>query len=193
MAKMMEYPDNLINAIFGDVAEYNTAPDLLGSIEYCLYTLNDRERELINRRFKQGITLEESGKIFNIGKERTRQIISGALRKLRHPSRSELIKRGLKGLIEMKLEFMLDRVSESSETAETKLEMTIDELDISRRAYFCLHRAGLYTVRDILKVIQDGSLLKVRNLGMFTAREVVNAIRGIGLNVDVEEVTINGV
>lgn len=193
MAKMMEYPDNLINAIFGDVAEYNTAPDLLGSIEYCLYTLDVRERELINRRFKQGMTLEESGQIFNIGKERTRQVITRALRKLRHPSRSKLIKYGLKGFIEMKTRDMIDETAASNETINAKLDMTIGELDITRRAYFCLYRANLCTVRDILKVIQDGSLLKVRNLGMFTAKEIINAIHKIGLNTDVEEVTVDGV
>lgn len=193
MAKMMEYPDNLINAIFGDIAEYNTAPDLLGSIEYCLYTLDDRERELINRRFKQRLSLEESGQIFNIERERTRQIINRALRKLRHPSRSKLIKYGLRGFIEMKSQDAIDKLTPSSDTVQAKLEMTIDELDIPHRAYCCLYRANLITVRDVLKVIQDGSLLKVRNVGLMTAREIINAIHKIALNTSVEEVTIDGV
>ena len=37
-------------------------------------------------------TLEEVGKVFNITRERIRQIEAKALRKLRHPSRSKRLK-----------------------------------------------------------------------------------------------------
>ena len=58
-----------------------------------LETLTPRERlaieqafGLIDGRFK---SLEETGKAFNVGRERTRQIIAKGLRKLRHPSRAK--------------------------------------------------------------------------------------------------------
>ncbi|MBU2530695.1 MAG: sigma-70 family RNA polymerase sigma factor [Elusimicrobia bacterium] len=61
-----------------------------------LSTLTDREAKIIKLRF--GIdsgyprTLEEVGKIFKVTRERVRQIEAKAIRKLRHPSRSNLLR-----------------------------------------------------------------------------------------------------
>ena len=61
-----------------------------------LDTLNKREAEVLRQRF--GIecdsdhTLEEVGKQFNVTRERIRQIEAKALRKLRHPTRSRIMK-----------------------------------------------------------------------------------------------------
>ena len=56
-----------------------------------LETLTDRERQVVDLRFglKDGYprTLEEVGRLFNVTRERIRQIEAKALRKLRHPSR----------------------------------------------------------------------------------------------------------
>ena len=65
-------------------------------IDVLLQDLKDREREVIILRFglRDGHprTLEEVGKIFNVTRERIRQIEAKALRKLRHPSRSRKLK-----------------------------------------------------------------------------------------------------
>jgi RNA polymerase primary sigma factor len=56
-----------------------------------LNTLTDRERQVIDFRFGltdgYSRTLEEVGRLFNVTRERIRQIEAKALRKLRHPSR----------------------------------------------------------------------------------------------------------
>ena len=56
-----------------------------------LETLSDRERQVVDYRFglSDGYsrTLEEVGRLFNVTRERIRQIEAKALRKLRHPSR----------------------------------------------------------------------------------------------------------
>ena len=56
-----------------------------------LGTLTDRERQVVDFRFglSDGYsrTLEEVGRLFNVTRERIRQIEAKALRKLRHPSR----------------------------------------------------------------------------------------------------------
>ncbi len=65
-------------------------------LDEILDTLTPREKEIIRLRFgledNQPRTLEEVGKIFNVTRERIRQIESKALRKLRHPSRSRKVK-----------------------------------------------------------------------------------------------------
>jgi RNA polymerase primary sigma factor len=61
-----------------------------------LSELSDREKRIITLRFglenERPLTLEEVGKEFNVTRERIRQIEAKALRKLRHPSRSRLLK-----------------------------------------------------------------------------------------------------
>ena len=55
-----------------------------------------REREVIDYRFglSDGYarTFEEVGRFFNVTSERVRQIEAKALRKLRHPSRTNLLR-----------------------------------------------------------------------------------------------------
>ena len=61
-----------------------------------LDTLTEREEKVLKLRFGlddgRARTLEEVGKEFNVTRERIRQIEAKALRKLRHPSRSKILK-----------------------------------------------------------------------------------------------------
>ena len=65
-------------------------------LEEVLDTLTDREENVLRLRFglKDGRTrtLEEVGRVFGVTRERIRQIEAKALRKLRHPSRSNQLK-----------------------------------------------------------------------------------------------------
>ena len=66
-----------------------------------LKTLSYREREIIKLRYGLGdgysYTLEEVGHIFKVTRERIRQIEAKALRRLRHPSRSNKLKNFVDG------------------------------------------------------------------------------------------------
>jgi len=70
-------------------------------VERALSTLSEREAQIIRLRFGIGTgyprTLEELGRIFNVTRERVRQIEAKAIRKLRHPSRSRVLKEYLEG------------------------------------------------------------------------------------------------
>ena len=67
-----------------------------------LDTLTSREEKVLRLRFGlddgRPRTLEEVGKVFNVTRERIRQIEAKALRKLRHPSRSKKLKDFLESL-----------------------------------------------------------------------------------------------
>jgi len=69
-----------------------------------LTSISQRERKILEMRFGlvdgYGYTLEEIGKIYNVTRERIRQIEAKALRKLRHPSRIH----HLQGFLETKEE-----------------------------------------------------------------------------------------
>ena len=66
------------------------------SINSMLESLTPREIEVIKHRFAldghKELTLKEVGELFNVSRERVRQIEAKILRKLRHPSRSEILK-----------------------------------------------------------------------------------------------------
>ncbi len=65
-------------------------------LEKVLDTLTEREREVLKLRFglEDGYsrTLEEVGHIFEVTRERIRQIEAKALKKLRHPSRNKILR-----------------------------------------------------------------------------------------------------
>jgi RNA polymerase primary sigma factor len=62
-------------------------------IQEAMQTLNYREREILKLRYGladgYAYTLEEVGKIFQVTRERVRQIESKAVKKLQHPQRSK--------------------------------------------------------------------------------------------------------
>ena len=65
-------------------------------IQELLGELTSREEQVLRKRFgigeKSDHTLEEVGKLFNVTRERIRQIEAKALRKLKHPSRSQILR-----------------------------------------------------------------------------------------------------
>lgn len=90
---------------FGDFLEDTTveSPDeatgytiLKDKLNEVLQTLTDRERTVLIQRFGlldgKPKTLEEVGLVFNVTRERIRQIEAKALRKMRHPTRSKQLK-----------------------------------------------------------------------------------------------------
>ena len=76
--------------------EYTEIGMLKEELSEVLLTLTEREEKVLRLRFGlddgQCRTLEEVGQIFNVTRERIRQIEAKALRKLRHPSRSRRLK-----------------------------------------------------------------------------------------------------
>ena len=61
-----------------------------------------------------------------------------------------------------------------------KLETSIDDLDFSVRAYNCLKRAGINTLGD-LTAKSEVEMMKIRNLGKKSLKEVIDKIKDMGL------------
>ena len=76
--------------------ESTTAESLREATQNMLASLTLREAKVLRMRFGIDMntdhTLEEVGKQFDVTRERIRQIEAKALRKLRHPTRSEKLK-----------------------------------------------------------------------------------------------------
>ena len=88
--------DFIEDEVIENPVDYTTRVVLREQLDEVLDTLTDREENVLRLRF--GLddgkmrTLEDFGKVFNVTRERIRQIEAKALRKLRHPSRSKQLK-----------------------------------------------------------------------------------------------------
>jgi hypothetical protein len=72
--------------------DIETRLDLQKAIPEALDTISPKERKIILLRFWFDMTLDECGDVFRVTRERIRQIEAHALRKLRHPMRSTVLK-----------------------------------------------------------------------------------------------------
>jgi len=84
----------------------------------------------------------------------------------------------------------VDVALEENEQGEDKL---IEELELSVRAYNCLKRARINTLRELLEIInkRPEDLKKIKNLGQKTYEEIVEKVEKLGFElnkVDINEV-----
>ena len=61
------------------------------------------------------------------------------------------------------------------------LETSIDDLDLSVRAYNCLKRASINNVQDLVNK-SENEMMKIRNLGRKSLKEVMDKIKEMGLS-----------
>jgi RNA polymerase primary sigma factor len=128
-----ESEDSSFGDFLEDSHEFDPADNamqqmLRKKIDQVLRSLTYREREIIKLRYGLGdgfsYTLEETGRIFKVTRERIRQIESKALRKLQHATRAD----HLKGFVEDLLPINTDQ------QAEAAVEETDDVEEFELRA-----------------------------------------------------------
>lgn len=185
------YPYNLLDEVIRGRWEPVLNADQEAGLEHVLSTLTEREQQAIAEYFGNGGTLESTAKLWNVTKERARQIIAKAVRKLRHPMRFKIIKYGLDGWNRRKAieqeDLMLDEQEAMlihrraiveqliEEKQEIKREITIEDMQLSVRTYNCLGRAGIRTLNDLMKYTKENGysgLCRIRNLGRKSLSEI---------------------
>jgi len=78
---------------------------------------------------------------------------------------------------------MTDFMVENEEDTKNKiLEMSIEDLDLSVRSYNCLKRAGINTVQELANQTEE-DMMKVRNLGRKSLKEVKDKLAELGLSL----------
>ena len=77
-------------------------------------------------------------------------------------------------------EFMVEQEDDSN---TRKLEMSIEDLDLSVRSYNCLKRAGIHTVAELANKSEE-DMMKVRNLGRKSLKEVKEKLESLGLGLN---------
>lgn len=213
------YPQNIIDIILGTkLYDINTIPNLDENLNKAYDTLESREKIFVIKRYKEFLSYNELGTKYNLTKERCRQIIQKALRKLRHPSRLRIIlgtkdfmdeikelERTIRNLEERvecskRLEKIHDdRIEElkkqEKDISSSFLTVSIEELGFSIRSINCLRRltngwGREITVEEIVEhSIED--LYKVRNLGKKTVEEIVTKVHDFGLKFKDEDLYNN--
>ena len=78
-------------------------------------------------------------------------------------------------------------MKEKEEDPKVKaLETPIEELDFSVRAYNCLKRAGVHTLQDLVNK-SDAEVMKIRNLGKKSLKELLDKVKELDLNLKEED------
>ena len=73
-------------------------------------------------------------------------------------------------------------MSEQDEDPRVKaLETSIDDMEFSVRAYNCLKRSGINTMQDLVNR-KESDMMKIRNLGKKSLKEVLDKVREMGLS-----------
>ena len=80
----------------------------------------------------------------------------------------------------------VDYTEQEEDNKGKVLEMTIEELDLSVRAFNCLKRAGINTVAELVQRNQE-DMMKVRNLGKKSLEEVEQKLVALGLSLKSSE------
>ena len=78
------------------------------------------------------------------------------------------------------------------EFRRSKFEIAVEELELSVRSYNCVRRAGIRTVYDLIQKSEE-DMMKVRNLGRKSLKEIREKLHSMGLgfkNERIEEETL---
>ncbi len=74
----------------------------------------------------------------------------------------------------------------AADNSDKKIDMSIEELELSVRSFNCLKRANINTVRELCEKTPD-EMIKVRNLGRKSLEEVLAKLDELGLSLKTSE------
>ena len=101
---------------------------------------------------------------------------------------AKILNRQLNHFVDLSDEMSSAEILEQKEESgkEKALEMTIEELDLSVRAFNCLKRAGINTVQDLITKSPE-EMMKVRNLGKKSLEEVMTKLASLNFTLASDE------
>ena len=181
------YPYNLIKT-FKLPLEVPVADQVKQNLEEVILTkLSKREALCVELYFKKYKTLDECGMKFGVTRERIRQILAKAGRKLRHPSIFKFIEYGIDYQDRINEEYSARLDEFIKEGAKKRFavhkfgvgsEIPIIDLEFSVRTFNCLSRKGIKTVGDLEKLSLT-EILNIRNLGRKSFNEICAKVPSI--------------
>ena len=199
---METYPYNLIfSLLFGTTLEQppTYSKDVLLGFQYAFSTLEETEQKLLYLRFAQGKNRSEAAVLLSLPEEELRALEDSAFYKLRLPGRWDYIRYGVAGYVRKRVEeerrkayqegFCTGyqkgkkeaRRVQSKELANNKiLDMPIESMGLSTKAYHCLQREKCRCVRDVAAFDAE-RVDHIRGMGPKTAGQIARILRGYGI------------
>lgn len=157
--------------------------DRMAGVDYALSSLKERERQFLLMRFKDGKTVAQISEELGLTRQYVYYTLNRAMKRLSCPARIGYIAHGKKGYENIKEEEAIQRVervcrslSPYKEWFRRDTNPEIMALDLPIRAYNALCRANLRDIKEVVDAINDGSILKIRNLGTKSYKEICNKL-----------------
>ena len=131
------WPYNLLDDLVKEIDDAGywdsvITEDQMDALVCAMDTLTPKEKDCLNYYYKLGNTLEETGDYFGVTRERARQVIAKGLRKLRHPSRLNMIRQGYKKAVEMQ---NIEDIDNEIEAKRMELELKLRQLEVMEKEY----------------------------------------------------------
>ena len=208
---------DFIKEVYNGISEVNLEKALNNWDVAIGKILQPREIYILNERYENGNkkTLEEIGNELGVSRERIRQIEFKAIRKLKSPQainiiflndiQNEIDKKVLeKEKLLLDITEEVDDLKELFETLlnlggyqvklqkkETKvLDQPVEVLGLSIRAYNCLRRSHIDTIRELTNKTEL-DLMRVRNMGRKSLLEIKTKLEELGLSLKASEYDID--
>lgn len=203
------FPINLLSEIFLDEIVTYPA-DIDGTVGYVISRYDERVQKVILGRYKDGKSYGQLASELGVSPERARQIATKALRQMRSSKCRKFLSAGIAEYISQirisaaenalngqiseateVIKLFADRISKitgddelavmiEKQEAESRRQLSIDEIGLSVRSFNILKRAGLHTVGDILHC---GDLSTVQHMGERCLAEITQKIRNLGFEL----------
>ena len=185
------YPVNLMVKVLYSVEGVSVGDFSIADFLLEVHNLEGKRGDVLELRFKEGMTLEEAGKELGITRERARQLealgIDNLSRKLAsgscriiHQSEYEELYEKYTTLCE-KYNALMSIIQPSGEgvtpgavSKVVNYSESIDNLALSRRTINCLTRARIRTIADVIAYDKDDSKCwdDIRGFGVSCKREL---------------------
>lgn len=193
--KLKEYPYNLIDALDLEVC------DVIESFEprlnrVFLEYMSSRDQFVLMQIYSCQRTFEEVARFMAISSSRVQQIHAKALRRLHYHKKYFLTgiysepehmakKKFEEYILSMRdswtYESALDYIKNHKKPYCPIKDDDINDLELSIRSSNCLKRAGITTVQQLTEKTEE-DMMKVRNLGKKSLKEIRNKLQELGLD-----------
>lgn len=190
---------------------FNNIPLTEATFELVLLELSNNERAAIHRYYRDGQTTKQIAEEFKLSVSRIGQIIHKAWRELRRPSRLYKIQHGIEAYCKMKADEAYKKglseghengyvegykaacelsTADAQKALEAAPDITLEDLDLSVRAYNCLKRGGFSTLKQLANADPE-RVARVRNLGKKSYEEVIETLKKYNIDTKGYETVLN--
>lgn len=159
------YEKSLIEKYFYNDTLSDLTEDQKAGIAFVSNDFPKQWKDILRLRYIDLLTLDDIAAEKGITRERVRQIVLKAIKRLEEYETSEYVAFGLKTSRQKAEQEQKDRLL---------FDRSIDELNLSGRAYNCLMRAGYTTIGEV--VLARNELIEIKNIGKHVVEEICDKI-----------------